>query len=123
MQDQTLARNNQTTTATRLQLITVPAGLSGSGLVAQGLGDGAADSTVATGLQAMDIRASEAPAASRGGAGSASSAATISRLRPQALAAALSALTTDDLPSSKRADSDSDPLDSDLLELLASAGR
>ena len=118
VQDQTLARNNQTTTATRLQLITVPSGLSGSGLVAQGLGDAGSDSDLVRGL-ALRGREGKSPAEPGSSAGGTASGA-VSRgrsLQPQALSAAYG--EGDGLLGKRRAAATAD-VESDLLELLSS---
>jgi hypothetical protein len=116
--DQLLSRNNQTTVATKLQQITVPAVLQASGLKAQALADQQPVAPAPSGVTSI-AREGEAPAESRRGAVVASTSA--SSLLPQALAAAYAApsvgsATVDaDLPTTNPA-----TVDDDLLELLSS---
>jgi hypothetical protein len=118
--DQTQARANQTTVVQRLQIITVPSALSGSGLVAQGLDDAGSDSVsaeIARGLAASSLTGSSsgAAASSQSSGGSSSSAG---RLQAQALSAAYA--EGESLAGKRRLAAAADEVDNDLLELLSS---
>jgi hypothetical protein len=111
--DQLLARNNLTTTNIKLQQITVPGALFGSGLVAQGLGDSSSD--IARGLALSSLSGSSSSASVTSSAGT--SAASDSRLQPQALSAAYG--EGESLLGKRRAVATAaDDVDGDLLELL-----
>ncbi len=86
--DQLLSRNNLTTVGTKLQQVTVPSALFGSGLVAQGFvagNDGDSSGDIARGLAASSLGSSTEALTIV--AGSASSPAMRQRLQPQALSA------------------------------------
>src|SRR4029079_4571963 len=111
--DQLLSRNNITTAISKLKQITVPSALSGSGLVAQGLGDSSSD--IARGLAASGSISSSTSATLANSGGTSTS--TGSRLQPQALSAAYA--EGESLLGKRRTRPEAN-VDNELLELISS---